>query len=239
MPGGGGPVSRLAAFLGFCAASCTPAARSSPIAAPRPPCTRPHRPRPTHLAPAPTDSAPPTLHPPPPTPPRPPRTRPVFLEMSTRPRELLKDPLHWLALGGGSGLLPRLPGTAGTLVAALLYWLLLRDLPLAAYAAVVCATLVAGVYLCGRTARALGREDPPQVVWDEFSGYWITMFALPPDWPWVLGGLLLFRLFDICKPWPMRRLERLGGGLGIMLDDVVAGLFSCALLHIAWHLVAA
>jgi len=100
------------------------------------------------------------------------------------------------------------------------------------------AALAAGIYLCGRTARALGRKDPPEVVWDEFSGYWITMFALPPDWPWVLGGLALFRLFDICKPWPVRRLESRGGGLGIMLDDAVAGLLSCALLHLVRHLLA-
>jgi phosphatidylglycerophosphatase A len=91
---------------------------------------------------------------------------------------------------------------------------------------VLLATLV-GIYLCGRTARALGVHDHPGIVWDEFAGLWLALFALPPDWYWPLLGFALFRLFDIAKPWPISWLDRnLHGGTGIMLDDILAGTFA-------------
>jgi phosphatidylglycerophosphatase A len=90
---------------------------------------------------------------------------------------------------------------------------------------------VAGVWICGESARRLRTHDHPGIVWDEFAGYLLTMLAAPPGWPWVVAGFALFRLFDVLKPWPIRELDHgIGGGLGIMLDDLVAGVFAGLLL---------
>jgi phosphatidylglycerophosphatase A len=89
-----------------------------------------------------------------------------------------------------------------------------------------------GIPLCGASARRLGVHDHPGIVWDEIAGYLITMLAVPVSWPWLLAGFMLFRLFDIAKPWPIREADHsLRGGLGIMLDDVIAGLFAGAILY--------
>ena len=146
------------------------------------------------------------------------------------PASLLRDPGHFLALGFGSGLVPRAPGTFGTLAAIPLY-LLCMQLATAHYLLVVVAAFAVGVYLCGRTARALQVHDHPAIVWDEVVGYLLTMAWAPPGWVWLLLGFAAFRLFDILKPWPISLLDRrLGGGLGIMLDDGLAGLAAAALL---------
>lgn len=138
---------------------------------------------------------------------------------------------RFLALGLGAGLSPKAPGTVGTLVAVPLY-LLLQGLPLWGYLLVLSLAFVLGVWLCGVTARHLGVHDHPGIVWDEFVGYWLTMAAAPHGWAWVLLGFGLFRLFDIAKPWPIRLADRrLGGGLGIMLDDVLAGGFAWLVLQ--------
>jgi phosphatidylglycerophosphatase A len=138
---------------------------------------------------------------------------------------------HLLAFGLGSGLSRYAPGTFGTLVAIPLY-LLLALLPGWLYAACVVAAFAFGVWLCGSVARDLGVHDHGGIVWDEFVGYWITMFLLPVRWEWVLAGFLLFRLLDVWKPWPIRWADRhVHGGLGIMLDDVMAGVVACAVLH--------
>jgi phosphatidylglycerophosphatase A len=139
------------------------------------------------------------------------------------PRPRLSDPVHLLAFGLGTGCSPKAPGTMGTLLAMALY-LPLAQLPLAAYLGVLALVSLAGVWLCGRAARELGVHDHPGIVWDEIAGYLLTMTAAPPGIGWMLGGFLLFRLFDIWKPWPIRWLDRrVGGGLGIMLDDLAAG----------------
>ncbi|MBI5041544.1 MAG: phosphatidylglycerophosphatase A [Gammaproteobacteria bacterium] len=143
---------------------------------------------------------------------------------------LLRDPGHLLALGFGSGLAPRAPGTFGTLVAVPVY-LLCAQLPFMIYLLVVAAAFVLGVYLCGRTARALGVHDHPGIVWDEVVGYLLTMAWAPSGWSWVVLGFICFRLFDILKPWPIRVLDRsVHGGLGIMIDDVLAGVLAAACL---------
>jgi len=143
---------------------------------------------------------------------------------------LLRDPGHLLALGFGSGLAPRAPGTFGTLVAVPVY-LLCAQLPLVTYLSVVVAAFVLGVYLCGRTARALGVHDHPGIVWDEVVGYLLTMAWAPSGWLWVVLGFICFRLFDILKPWPIRVLDRsVHGGLGIMIDDALAGVLAAACL---------
>lgn len=141
-------------------------------------------------------------------------------------------PHHWLAFGLGAGLVPRIPGTAGTLVAVPLY-LLLSPLPVVVYLAVVAGLGAVGIWACGKVAAELGQEDPRPVVWDEVVGYLVTMAAAPVGWIWIIVGFLSFRLFDILKPWPIRDLERrLKGGLGIMLDDLVAGAMAWAVLRV-------
>ncbi len=157
------------------------------------------------------------------------------------PLRLLADPGHFLALGCGSGLLPPAPGTWGTALAVPLWWALLRPLPLVLYVPLLAMAIGLGIWFCGRTAAALGTEDHPAIVWDEFVGFWLACLALPAGWYWMLAAFLLFRLFDIWKPWPIRQLDRrLKGGLGIMLDDLVAGFFAWLLLQAsAWLLSAA
>jgi phosphatidylglycerophosphatase A len=147
------------------------------------------------------------------------------------PVSYLRDPRHFLSLGFGSGLAPFAPGTFGTLAAIPVY-LLMAELPLSVFLLLTLLAFVLGIYLCGYTSRALGVHDHSGIVWDEVVGYLITMIALPSTWPWVLGGFVLFRFFDIVKPWPIRWADKhLHGGLGIMFDDVLAGLFSLIALH--------
>jgi phosphatidylglycerophosphatase A len=103
-----------------------------------------------------------------------------------------------------------------------------------AYVLVVLVAFIVGVYLCGKTADDLGVHDHPGIVWDEFVGFWITMLAAPAGWLWIVVGFLLFRLFDIWKPWPIKFLDqKIESGLGIMLDDVLAGVYALILLQAA------
>jgi len=145
---------------------------------------------------------------------------------------LLKDPVHFFALGFGAGLSPWAPGTAGTLVAVPIV-LLLAHTSWAVHAAVAGVCFVAGCWLCGESARRLGVHDHPGIVWDEITGYLFTMLAAPLEWPWLAAGFVLFRVFDILKPWPIREADHsLGGGLGIMLDDTLAAVYAAALLYV-------
>jgi phosphatidylglycerophosphatase A len=138
----------------------------------------------------------------------------------------LRKPLHLLAFGFGSGLAPKAPGTFGTLVAVPLY-LLMADLSLPIYLGLVLAGSLLGVWICGQTSRDLGVHDHGGIVWDEIIGYLLTMAFAPPGWVWLLVGFLLFRFFDILKPWPIRWLDRqVAGGVGIMLDDLLAGVYA-------------
>lgn len=143
----------------------------------------------------------------------------------------LKDPIVFIGLGLGSGLAPKAPGTAGTLVAVPLY-LVMQNLPLLWYATITVAITLLGIWVCSYSARKLGVHDHPAIVIDEIAGFLITMFAVPAGWVWLLAGFVLFRLFDALKPWPISWMDRnLKGGVGIMLDDVAAGLVSLALIH--------
>ena len=142
-----------------------------------------------------------------------------------------RSALHWLAFGAGAGLAPRAPGTAGT-AAAIPIYLVVAAQPIAAYVVVTALVIAAGVWACGRTARDLGVHDHPGIVLDEIAGFLVTMTALPLDWRWIAAGFVAFRLLDIVKPWPISLADRrIGGGLGIMLDDVIAGAIACAALH--------
>ncbi|MGB1236987.1 MAG: phosphatidylglycerophosphatase A [Pseudomonadales bacterium] len=144
----------------------------------------------------------------------------------------LQDPVHALAFGLGSGLAKKAPGTFGTLAAVPIF-LLMSWLPLWLYIILVIAACTYGVHLCGKTASDLKVHDHPGIVWDEFAGFWITMIAIPVSFTTVVLGFVLFRFFDILKPWPIDWIDRrVGGGLGIMLDDIVAGLMALGCLHL-------
>ena len=152
--------------------------------------------------------------------------------MTVSAREILSNPIHCLAFGFGSGLAPKAPGTFGTLLAVPLY-ILLSQLSLLPYILVVVIAFAVGIYLCGRTATDLGVHDHPGIVWDEFVGFWITMIAAPAGWLWVVIGFILFRLFDIWKPWPIRFFDKnVESGLGIMIDDVLAGIYALLVLQL-------
>jgi phosphatidylglycerophosphatase A len=154
--------------------------------------------------------------------------------MSTPNRAFRPDALDWMAFGFGAGLAPRAPGTVGTLVAVPLYWFL-RDLSPWLYAATVLLFFVFGVWACGRTARRLGDPDPGSIVWDEIVGFLVTMFMAPAGWPYVLLGFALFRFFDIAKPFPVAQTQNLPGGYGIVVDDVIAGVYAALILQgVAW-----
>lgn len=154
------------------------------------------------------------------------------------PPRMLRDPLHFLSLGCGTGLAPIAPGTFGTLLAIPL-WFVLKDLPQAVYLGALAILFVAGAWVAGRTARALGTHDHGAIVIDEVLGFLVTMIAAPQGWEWVLAGFLAFRLFDIWKPWPVSWADRrVHGGLGIMLDDLLAGVWALACLQLAAALMA-
>ncbi|MBL4827644.1 MAG: phosphatidylglycerophosphatase A [Spongiibacteraceae bacterium] len=157
--------------------------------------------------------------------------------MSVNAAKILSNPVHCLAFGFGSGLSPIAPGTAGTVVAVPLY-LLLAHFSLWIYVAVLVFAFLLGIYLCGKTADDLGVHDHPGIVWDEFVGYWITMLAAPIGWGWMLLGFVLFRVFDIWKPWPISWLDRrVTGGLGIMVDDVLAGFYALIIVQLVAYVI--
>lgn len=115
---------------------------------------------------------------------------------------------------------------------------MVSDWSLLAYGVLVLALVGLGVWACGRVARELGDADPGAIVWDEVVGYLVAMMALPVGWGWMLAGFIVFRLLDIAKPWPIRWLDqRVGGGWGIMLDDLAAGVITSVLLHALLHLM--
>ncbi|MDX1705608.1 phosphatidylglycerophosphatase A [Pseudidiomarina sp.] len=144
---------------------------------------------------------------------------------------LLLNPFHLLSLGFGSGLAPKAPGTFGTAAAIPLCWLL-QQAGLSVYGIVTVVACIAGIWLCGYTARAMGEDDHPAIVWDEIAGFMIAMFAVPFTWYNLLIAFVLFRFFDVVKPGPIGWCDRnLHGGFGIMADDLIAGLASALLLH--------
>ncbi len=145
-------------------------------------------------------------------------------------RTVLTDPVNFLAFGFGTGLAPFAPGTVGSLPGVLLFWLTL-DLGLYVQLGIAFALALLGVWICGESARRIGVHDHGGIVWDEISGMYLTLLAAPFTLSGWLIAFALFRLMDIVKPWPIRDLDhRLGGGLGIMLDDLVAALYAAVIL---------
>jgi phosphatidylglycerophosphatase A len=148
------------------------------------------------------------------------------------PRQILSDPILFLAFGFGSGLAKKAPGTFGTLAAIPVYWLFVQG-DLLVYSLLTLFVTVIGVWICGIAAEKLGEHDFGGIVWDEIAGYLITMCLVPLTWQTLIAGFILFRFFDILKPWPIKWLDQqVHGGFGIMIDDVLAGLFAGGLLLI-------
>lgn len=159
--------------------------------------------------------------------------------LDVRARQLaLHTPDGFLAFGFGAGLLTGAPGTMGTL-AAVPVGLLAAVLGLGS-AWLLVAAFACGIWICGRVARALDVEDYGGIVWDEMVGYWLVVAFLPLHWAWWLAAFVLFRGFDIFKPWPISWLEnQFSGGFGIMIDDVGAAVYAVLVLKFVEHMLAA
>jgi len=144
---------------------------------------------------------------------------------------VLQSPACFIALGAGLGLSPKAPGTVGTLLAIPLLFLMPQSV--LAYLLVVAVLFAFGVWCCDVCARELGVHDHPGIVWDEVVGYLLVMVAVPRTLVFVVAGFILFRIFDILKPWPIRWVDnRIHGGIGIMLDDVLAAVFAGLVLQL-------
>lgn len=148
-----------------------------------------------------------------------------------------KNPIHFVALGFGSGLSRFMPGTCGTLVAIPIYCFI-QDLPLVLYLAIALFSVMIGVWICEVTANDMGVHDHKSIVWDEIAGYLLTMVAVPKGWFWIMLGFILFRLFDIWKPEPIREVDRkVNGGFGIMFDDVLAAGYAWFVMQVMVYLI--
>ena len=152
---------------------------------------------------------------------------------------MLEHPAHWLALGFGSGLSPVAPGTAGTLWAWAVFLLLQPWLSPAQMGGLITLSIPIGWWACTVTARNLRVDDPGCIVWDEVVAMWLVLWlCMPMDWKGQLLAFALFRLFDAIKPWPIRWFDqRVHGGFGIMLDDIIAALFTLAVMGLVWMMV--
>jgi len=161
------------------------------------------------------------------------------MQKALRDKVSLKNPWHFLALGFGSGLVFKAPGTFGSLAAVPLVILCGLYLPLGLYIGLAMVASFVGIWICGHTANDMQVHDDSSIVWDEVAGMLITFIAVPITWQSVLVGFVLFRLYDILKPWPISYLDKhVHGGIGIMADDVLAGVFAClsmqAILYWQW-----
>jgi len=156
-----------------------------------------------------------------------------FIDQDPEVREVaLGSVSGFMAFGFGSGLSRHAPGTMGTL-AAIPFAVLLKSLPVLAFWLVLSGLFLLGVKICTISSNKLGQHDPGGIVWDEMVAYWLTVAFVPVAWTWWLAAFVLFRFFDIVKPWPIRLVEkRFADGLGIMLDDIVAALYAMAILGV-------
>lgn len=153
------------------------------------------------------------------------------MQQSELSKRVFTDPRYLIGYGFGSGLLPWMPGTWGTLCAIPLY-LLISYLPWWLYSLILIAFAIIAVWVSDVLSKEMGTHDDPGINIDEFIGYLVTMIAAPHSWLAVLLGFGYFRLFDILKPWPISWIDKnVGGGIGMLLDDVVAGIAAAILLR--------
>ena len=148
-----------------------------------------------------------------------------------------KSWILFVAQGAYSGRTPVAPGTAGTLVGVLLYLAILRPLSLIGYLSVCVLIGYIGVWIAGEAETLLGKKDAPSIVIDEIVGYFVSMFMIPFSWGMVIAGFFLFRIFDILKPWPLRKLQDIHSGAGIMLDDIGAGIYTNLILQVSLYFI--
>ena len=150
-------------------------------------------------------------------------------------RTVLTDPVHFLAFGFGTGLAPFAPGTFGSIPGLILFWLTL-DFGLYVQLTIAIAMALAGIWICGESARRIGVHDHGGIVWDEIVGMYVTLFLAPVSIVGFALAFVLFRVMDIVKPWPIRDLDHsMRGGVGIMLDDLLAALYAALLLLLAQY----
>ncbi len=146
-------------------------------------------------------------------------------------RFITRNPAHFLAFGFGSGLAPTAPGTFGTLAAIPLYYLLTQLFSPAQLAVIIGAALLAGIWICDIAGRNLGVPDYGGIVWDEIAAFWLVLWFTPGKAAWIMGAFIVFRIFDIWKPFPINWFDRhVKNGLGVMLDDVLAAGYTIAIL---------
>jgi phosphatidylglycerophosphatase A len=152
-------------------------------------------------------------------------------------RQIISDPVLFLAFGFGSGLIKKAPGTMGTIAAIPVYYFS-AQFSIIGYIAIILFTGIIGIWLCDQASKKLGEHDFNGIVWDEIVGYLITMSFVDFSITHLIIGFILFRLFDIIKPQPIAWIDqRVNGGLGIMLDDVIAGVFAAIILKIISTLI--
>lgn len=151
----------------------------------------------------------------------------------------LRDPWTLLSTGFGCGLAPIAPGTVGSLLGTAVWWFVFADLDFATRAVAALAAFLVGTLVVERAARRRGLDDDPAIVLDEVVGVWFALLFVPKSIPWVAGAFVLFRIADIAKPWPISRVDaRVAGGLGVMADDLIAGLMAAVLVVVAWYVLS-
>jgi phosphatidylglycerophosphatase A len=152
-------------------------------------------------------------------------------------KQLCANPIQMLAFGFGSGLAKKAPGTMGTLSAVPMYYYLSQYFA-DYYLLVLIVVVVSGFWICGKAAEDIGVHDHGGIVWDEIAGYLLTMYWVSFSWTNVLLGFVFFRLFDILKPWPINWADKqVEGGIGIMLDDLIAALMAAACLYVVTTII--
>lgn len=160
----------------------------------------------------------------------------IRFKRNRAPLSVWRQPLHFLAFGCGAGAAPYAPGTVGTLPGVALVYLL-SFAPLWIYPVVTVLLIVLGFWICGQTAKDIGVHDHSGIVFDEIAGYLVAMSAAPINVTNLFIAFILFRFFDIFKPWPIAWFDRHArGGVGIMLDDVLAGIYTLAVMWLLlWY----
>jgi phosphatidylglycerophosphatase A len=154
-----------------------------------------------------------------------------YMDIPPVPASIWQNPWHFVAFGFGAGAMPFAPGTFGTLI-TIPFYLMLRPLNDLNYFITTLFIVIASMRICDKVTRDVGVHDHQGMCLDEVAGFLVTMFAAPHHWLWILLGFILFRLFDIWKPWPIGFIDRkVGGGFGMVLDDVLAGVYACVVLQ--------
>ncbi|MFW0097213.1 MAG: phosphatidylglycerophosphatase A [Coxiella endosymbiont of Haemaphysalis qinghaiensis] len=156
----------------------------------------------------------------------------IFGKKNNVPQSIWANPIEFIACGFGVGAIPCIPGTCGTMLGVLFY-LFLSQFSLLTYSIIALVLFIFGVIICDITNRHFGTFDHPAIVWDEIVGFLFVMITIPKIWYFILTGFILFRIFDIWKPWPINWLEKnIGGGFGVMIDDIMAVLYAWVILII-------